>query len=162
MWTDNVICLPEWEQLPDIGLYMDQIMTLMDRVFAVKFPKGELTKAMINNYVKAGLLPRPSGKKYEREHLARILMIYILKQSLNMEGIGTILNMLCRDGAQAGYGRFRSLLEELENVLAQGKVEMDWTADSREEMTLRLGLVGALCTIRTYWILPKPGEKQQS
>ena len=86
MWTDNVICLPEWEQLPDIGLYMDQIMTLMDRVFAVKFPKGELTKAMINNYVKAGLLPRPSGKKYEREHLARILMIYILKQSLNMEG----------------------------------------------------------------------------
>ena len=27
----NAVHLPRWEELPDIDLYMDQVMTLMDR-----------------------------------------------------------------------------------------------------------------------------------
>ena len=60
------IDLPQWELLPDIGLYMDQVITLMDRTFSPALPKGEMTKSMVNNYVKVGLIPRPVGKKYDR------------------------------------------------------------------------------------------------
>ena len=46
------MALPQWELLPDIGLYMDQVITLMDRTFSPALPKGEMTKSMVNNYVK--------------------------------------------------------------------------------------------------------------
>ena len=45
------IDLPQWKLLPDIGLYMDQVITLMDRTFSPALPKGEMTKSMVNNYV---------------------------------------------------------------------------------------------------------------
>ncbi|MBQ9008040.1 MAG: DUF1836 domain-containing protein [Clostridia bacterium] len=156
--SEKRIHLPEWEQLPDLGLYMDQVMLLMDRLFADKLPKGEMTKSMINNYVKAGLMPRPAGKKYDREHLAILLVIYVLKQALNMESVGDILKILCRDSVCVGYEQFRNQLEELEEILAKGTVVMDWADDSREELTLRLSIMAALCTIRTYWLLPGPPE----
>ena len=72
------MALPQWELLPDIGLYMDQVITLMDRTFSPALPKGEMTKSMVNNYVKVGMIPRPVGKKYDREHLAMLLMICVL------------------------------------------------------------------------------------
>lgn len=156
--NEKRIHLPEWEQLPDIGLYMDQVMLLMDRSFTVRMPKGEMTKPMINNYVKGGLLPRPDGKKYDREHLAILLMIYVLKQALNMESIGAILKILCRQDVRTGYEQFRNQLEELEERVAEGKLVMDWTEDSREKLTLRLSIMAALCTIRTYWLLPEPED----
>ena len=80
------MALPQWELLPDIGLYMDQVITLMDRTFSPALPKGEMTKSMVNNYVKVGMIPRPVGKKYDREHLAMLLMICVFKQALSMEG----------------------------------------------------------------------------
>ena len=154
------IQLPEWDMLPDIGLYMDQIITLMDRVFLVRMPKGELTKPMINNYVKAGLLPRPTGKKYDRDHLAIILMIYVLKQVLNMDSIGTILKRICEKGVRSGYELFRKRLDEMEHALRTGNVKMNWTDDSREELMFRLALTAALCTIRTYWLLSEQTEPE--
>ena len=58
--------LLDWEKLPDIGLYMDQVLTLMDRQLNF-YKRSEddkiLTKAMINNYTKDGVLPRPIDKK---------------------------------------------------------------------------------------------------
>ena len=52
------MALPQWELLPDIGLYMDQVITLMDRTFSPALPKGEMTKSMVNNYVKVGTFGR--------------------------------------------------------------------------------------------------------
>ena len=81
---DTRIELPQWETLPDIGLYMDQVITLMERTFAPFLPGAEITKSMVNNYVKVELIPRPIGKKYDREHLALLLVIGVLKQALSM------------------------------------------------------------------------------
>ena len=59
-----------WDQLPDFALYMDQVLSYMDRQ-VIRFDEGDtLTAAMINNYTKSGLVPRAEGKKYNREHLA--------------------------------------------------------------------------------------------
>ena len=75
----------EWEAFPDIGLYMDQIISYMPRQL-IHYGQGELlTSAMVNNYIKDGLLPRAEGKRYSRVHLAYLTAICVLKQVLTVK-----------------------------------------------------------------------------
>lgn len=79
-----------WGQFPDIDLYMDQVLTYMKRQHVLG--EGEqLTSAMINNYIKNGLLPRATSKKYNREHLAYLTAICLLKQVLSVNSTGLLL-----------------------------------------------------------------------
>ncbi len=67
----NVVHLPRWEELPDIDLYMDQVMTLMDRYLDLLLGRSHekiITPAMVNNYVKLNLIPAPHKKQYNRVH----------------------------------------------------------------------------------------------
>lgn len=83
-----------WELLPDIGLYMDQVQTYIDRqVSLYRRDEGErlMTSSMINNYIKDGLLPRAKAKKYSPEHLAMLIMIGTLKQVLSMQNLRRLL-----------------------------------------------------------------------
>ena len=52
-----------WDQLPDLNLYKDQVLSYMQRQVLSFDEDDALTSAMINNYIKAGLLPRAEGKK---------------------------------------------------------------------------------------------------
>lgn len=74
----------QWDELPDIPLYMDQVVGYLARQM-ISFREGDnLTSAMINNYVKDGLLARANGKKYEQEHLAYLIAISALKQVMSV------------------------------------------------------------------------------
>ena len=79
--------LPEWDELPDFGLYMDQLVTYVARTFPGISGRLDLTSSMINNYVKAGLIDKPTGKKYSREALAQLLMISLMKVSTPLDKI---------------------------------------------------------------------------
>ena len=57
--------LPDWEKLPDFGMYMDQMITFVNRSFPGTEGRLDLTASMINNYVKAGIIDKPSGKKIQ-------------------------------------------------------------------------------------------------
>ena len=73
-----------WGELPDIPLYMDQVVSYLSRQM-ISFEEGDsLTPAMINNYIKDGLLDRANGKKYGQEHLAYLTAISALKQVLSV------------------------------------------------------------------------------
>lgn len=74
-----------WERLPDIELYKDQVLSYMQQQHRLQGEDGKLTGAMINNYIKSGLLPRPNGKKYRKEHLAYLTAIATLKPVLTVE-----------------------------------------------------------------------------
>ena len=77
-------------EIPNIALYMDQVTTFMDAQLASsrRFESDKvLTKTMINNYAKNKLLPPPVKKKYSRVHLASLIIICILKQSLSISDI---------------------------------------------------------------------------
>ena len=79
-----------WALIPDLGLYMDQVITYIEQQLKPLYgeaAKNLLTPAMINNYVKSGLLHRPQGKKYNREHLALLMMIVTLKPVASMDDI---------------------------------------------------------------------------
>lgn len=85
---------PEWEQLPAIPLYVDQVLQYLRdslRFFERDEEDVLLTNSMINNYVKKNVLPHPEKKKYSREHLAALTVICMLKQVLAIQDIGTLL-----------------------------------------------------------------------
>ena len=84
-----------YEDIPNIDLYMDQVTTFMDeKLQATTRNPGEdkiLTKTMINNYAKNDLLPPPVKKKYSREHMMILIMIYYLKGVLSFHDIHEVL-----------------------------------------------------------------------
>ena len=72
-----------WDKLPDIALYMDQIISFMPRQL-IHFDDSEaLTSAMVNNYIKDGLVPRAEGKRYSPIHLGYLTAVCALKKVLS-------------------------------------------------------------------------------
>lgn len=88
--------LPRWNELPDIGLYMDQVITLINKYIERLSPCGDgtLTPSMINNYVKLGIIPCPVKKKYSRVQLSRLIMICVMKPVLPIQSIGSLIDTL--------------------------------------------------------------------
>ena len=76
----------EWAQLPDFALYMDQVLSYMDRQ-----EDDGLTAAMVNNYTKSGLVPRAEGKKYNRDHLAYLTAICVLKHVMSTRDMDLLI-----------------------------------------------------------------------
>ena len=87
--------LPEWEEIPNIGLYMDQVVMLLMGYLDYMPPELKeeqvVTAAAINNYVRKGIMPSPEKKKYYREHIAYLVMICTLKQSLSIAMLQKLL-----------------------------------------------------------------------
>lgn len=103
--------LPTWEHIPTLGLYMDQVLTLLSHYlpFLPRKEKDEpiITTSAINNYVRMKLMPAPEKKKYSRVHIAYLIMICALKQSLTMSEIQRILpNGLTEDEVKKTYEAF--------------------------------------------------------
>ena len=87
--------LPTWEQIPDFGLYMEQVVQLLKQYLSYLPPELKqsqtITSAAINNYVRTKMLPEPRKKKYYRVHIAYLIMICTLKQSLSLSMLQTLL-----------------------------------------------------------------------
>ena len=97
-----------WDLIPDLGLYMDQVITFIERQCKELFMEGDriFTPSMVNNYVKIGLVGRPISKKYGREQLAQLLMICILKQSVTAENMKALVQPPEGVSMQAHYESF--------------------------------------------------------
>ena len=109
-----------WEQLPDFSLYMDQVLSYMDRQ-VIRFDEDDgLTAAMVNNYTKSGLVPRAEGKKYNRDHLAYLTAICVLKRVMSTRD----MDLLIREELQGdrpisdGYAAFCGSLNKALNAVA--------------------------------------------
>ena len=80
-------------EIPNIDLYIDQITNLFDTAYADRKRNEEektLTKTMVNNYSKEGILRAIKGKKYSREHIIQMAMIYLMKQTLSIQDIKSV------------------------------------------------------------------------
>lgn len=87
--------MPRWDDLPEIDLYMDQVISVTDKYLGAFSASGEpvLTPSMINNYVKNRVIPPPEKKKYKREHLAKLLVICVLKPTMEISAIADIMQI---------------------------------------------------------------------
>ena len=116
--------IPRWSELPNVDLYMDQILTFINSSLSgfinVNIDNDDereknsiLTKTMINNYVKNNLLEAPIKKKYSKAQCAKLFVICILKQVFSMNEISSLINIaLDSTDIVHAYNSFCSLFEE--------------------------------------------------
>ena len=102
--------LPRWEELPKLDLYVDQVLTLINP-YCESVSVKPLTKAMINNYVKLGLIPPPVKKRYQRLHIAYLFVIVFLKEGFDISLIRQgIITETKRLGLKEAYNAFLEAL----------------------------------------------------
>ena len=83
------------DDIPELDLYMDQVIQLFEsKLSGLKRNEDDkvLTKTMINNYAKAKLLMSIKNKKYSKEHLILMSLIYDLKGGLSISDIKLLLD----------------------------------------------------------------------
>lgn len=89
----------EEKDIPEIDLYMDQVIQIFEQKLSSSKRKENdkvLTKTMINNYAKAKLLMSIKNKKYSKEHLLLMSMIYDLKGSLSISDIKDLFDNIVK------------------------------------------------------------------
>lgn len=150
-----------WDELPDLALYMDQLISYMPRQLT-SIEEGEvLTAAMVNNYIKAGLLPRAEGKRYGRKHLAYLTAICALKPVLSMRELAELLMAVDNQHlvAEDWYGFFLGKLDESMVKVADS---LDETAKEPDlsALALRLALDSYANKLACQRILSILREKQ--
>lgn len=130
--------LPYWDEIPEIDLYVDQVITLMDKYLS--FHKTDenshvVTHAMINNYVKLGIMPPPVKKKYSREHVAYLIIICSLKQALPISDIKELIERrVKRTSIEETINFFSDLYDNtLNTIIAIGK-KFSSKTDSDDEV----------------------------
>lgn len=109
------------EEIPEIDLYMDQVIQLFENKYNDCKRNEEdkiLTKTMINNYAKGKLLIPIKSKKYSKEHLILMSLIYNLKGGLSLSDIKTCLNPIIN---QYENGEENNLREIYKVYLEQSK-----------------------------------------
>ena len=106
--------LPRYEEIPDVGFYLEQTTKYINGYLE---PIGwmEVTSAMISNYVKKGIIPKPIKKQYFAEHIAYLFFVVIAKNLLSMENIKLLIQM--QKKSYSNPVAYNYLCRELENML---------------------------------------------
>jgi len=106
---------PKWEEIPNIDLYLDQVLLYINQVcepISSESDKG-LTASMVNNYVKHGYLTKPDKKKYQRQQIARLIAITTLKSVFSIQEIAQTLNTLqTESNSEQLYNAFVNYMNE--------------------------------------------------
>ena len=151
------------EDIPNIDLYVDQVTTFIEaQLESVKRNEDEkiLTKTMINNYTKNHVLPSPEKKKYTRDHILTLILIYYLKSFLSIKDIQALLEPvtekyfgteselsfydLYEELVSLGNGQTKALIKD---VIAKYNATQSAFSDAPEEDQGFLRNLGFICML---------------
>ena len=154
----NNFHIPRWNELPNVDLYLDQVVTLINSClspyifFNDDYKKKEnelLTKTMINNYVKNSLIAAPVKKQYSKKHLARLFVICVLKQVYCMQDINNLIKITLADSnSEDAYNKFCDLFEEALICTYSQKDFIDKHPNSSNSYLLKTVLLS--CSYKIY------------
>lgn len=152
--------LPRWEEIPTLGLYMDQVVTVIDQALSPLIGFNDeaiITPAMINNYVKLGMVRKPDKKKYSREHIASLIVITVLKQSTAIGDIRLgIDNALQSSDPQSCYDSFCNYVERSVRIVGHSVISSDDTVTLNFSFNSQHSLITmAVCSFATEIITAK-------
>ena len=111
---------PRWGEWPGLDLYMDQVIGLLEENVSIFYPAGPakiVTPMMINNYVKQKIIMPSKNKRYQREHLACLYVVFLLKSVMGLPDISDGMAVLRQlPSMEEAYDIF---CREIETALAQ-------------------------------------------
>ena len=88
--------MPRYNELPAVDLYRDQVIAFVEQTLGpmnIAIDGVWLSPSMVNNYVKIGLVAPPKKKLYGREQIARLLVVCVFKQVLDIPSIQTLFRI---------------------------------------------------------------------
>lgn len=136
--------LPRWNELPNIDLYIDQLVCLLEEYLAGYIKNDNekeekiITKTMINNYVKQNIIEPPQNKKYNKEHMASLFVIFVLKQVYSINDIKKLICLAMETSPiEQAYNRFCSELEKAIRIVFAEKNYVKNSKLSEEQYILR-------------------------
>lgn len=133
--------IPRWEELPDIDLYSDQTVTILENYLSNYIGNKDekiITKSMINNYVKQGIIHPPIKKKYNKEHIAKLFVICILKQIYSISDISELIKLaITTSSIDISYNKFCTYLEDAIKLVFAGKEYIEDNSIQKEEYLLK-------------------------
>ena len=120
--------IPRWNELPNIDLYLDQLVCLLEDYLSNYISNDNekdekiITKTMINNYVKHHVINPPINKKYNKEHIASLFVICILKQVYSINDISKLIKLAVKIASpEDSYNEFCDELEKAINLTFAGE-----------------------------------------
>ncbi|MBF0580521.1 DUF1836 domain-containing protein [Erysipelotrichaceae bacterium RD49] len=144
---------PRFEEFPEIDLYMDQMVELLNTWLAPLYfdqSKPCLTASMINNYVKNSIVEPPVKKRYTRYHLAYLYVVMVLKQCFSLQEISTLITIyrtVQTSNRTAGhFNTFASVFENmLHQVMKTSEVNFSNIEDPNWQQHLMINSLQAVC-----------------
>ena len=157
--------LLRWDDLPDFGIYNDQVLTIMETQLSfLHLPESEhtITPAMINNYVKNGIIDRPIKKKYYKPHIAKLIVVSILKQVLPLSDIQKGIELqISLQGVEIAYDTFCEVLEEslrlVTNVDKDQNESLHFSSMRAENLALSMVTLSVVSKLFTQLIISYNG-----
>ena len=141
------------KDIPDLELYMDQIMTLFETHLANNKKNEEdklLTKTMINNYSKAKVITPVKGKKYTKEQILQMLIIYQLKNNLSIQEIKELLTPIYESDTDLSllYDHFidikQVMNQQLQKLIQQILEDFNLQIENQEDFFLLVASLSSL------------------
>lgn len=136
--------LPRWNELPTIDLYIDQLVSFLEQYLAGYIKNDNekeekiITKTMINNYVKHKTIKAPVNKKYDKEQMASLFVIFILKEVYSIHEIEKLIRLAIETSPiELAYDRFCSELEKAIRIVFAEKNYVKNSKLSQEQYILR-------------------------
>ncbi|MBQ3053962.1 MAG: DUF1836 domain-containing protein [Clostridia bacterium] len=149
--TVNNYHLPRWEELPDIDLYMDQVLTILNKYVAIFSEDNSkpITSTMINNYIKQKVVKPPRNKKYDRVHLSYLLPVCILKQIMSISEICSGIEVVLKNHKiPESYDIFCQMLETgLKNAF-ENKPPFDFSNEETTELSIIQSAVASFVNLQ--------------
>lgn len=133
--------LPRYTDFPSIDIYLDQLVTYLDQNLKPFIGRKDdetpiITKTMINNYVKQQVISAPVKKKYNKNHIASLFVICILKQVYSINNISDLISYaLDRTNLEIAYDNFCTELESAVHAVFNG---INYSIDSKSSYEIRL------------------------
>lgn len=116
--------IPAWQEIPEIGLYLDQVARYINS-FLAEFEEMKVTPSMISNYAKQKLISRVNKKTYTRQQIAALILVVLFKNVTSIDHIRTFLQLMEQQNMETEtvYEQFRSILlsttSRSENIFRQ-------------------------------------------
>lgn len=164
------------DDIPDLDLYMDQIIALMNTHLGTEGEKEPLTRTMIHNYSKAGLITPLKGKKYSKEQILQMLAIYSLKNTLSIAQINRVLYGTMQSGIDTDelaqcfdtqLARRESinqrLVNTIEDIIEENHIDLNTSADILSFLLTLTDITDSLTDFAsaiTQTCFPEPPDKK--
>jgi hypothetical protein len=153
-----------WNELPDLELYMDQMVTYVQKQMAL-FQNAQteklVTPAILSNSVKSGLIPRPHKKKYGKRHLAALIMACSLKQVFPVSQVEQLFKAVGPEEEEAVFEVFGRLQDDSLRQVARGIQCVETDKRALCEQVMRLALAANANRLAARMLLEKLAEEEK-